>query len=129
PKQVQTAVAGPSFDHSIEQDWVLLELTVFDHQIDLGDVHINDASSADVEMADFAVAHLASGQAHVAPAGVNQSVGKFGQQAVVIRFARQRDGVRVGRRRIAPAIEDDQDERFGNVSHKLLANNNDEGCV
>ncbi len=89
------------------------EFAILDHQVDARDVHVNDAAGADVEMPDFAVAHLPLGQADERPAGVDQRVGIFAQQAVVGRLARQRDGVGLGFGAVSPAIEDDENERFG----------------
>jgi hypothetical protein len=59
----------------------------------LGDVHVDHSPGADVEMSDLAVAHLPGRQPDVAAAGVEERVGIFGEQAIVIGFARQRDGV------------------------------------
>ena len=89
PEQVQPPVPGAGLGHRIEQHRVFLEFTVLDHEIDLGDVHVHDAPGADVEVADLAVAHLPGGQPDIASAGVDQRVGELGQQAIVIRFARQ----------------------------------------
>ena len=73
---------------------------------------MHDAPGADVQVPDFAVAHLPVGQADKRSAGVNQRVGKFAQQTVIVRLARQRDGVRLRFGAVSPAIENDQDERF-----------------
>ena len=85
------------------------EFAVLDHQVDAGDVHVNDAAGADVEMPNFAVAHLPFGQADRRPAGLNQRVGIFAQQAVVVGLARERDGVGFGFGAVSPAVEDDED--------------------
>ncbi len=69
------------------------EFAVLDHQLDAGNVHVNDAPGADVQMTDFAVAHLPVGQADKGAAGVDQRVGIFAQQAIVGRLARKRDRV------------------------------------
>ena len=116
-EEMQPALAGARRRHRVDQRRVCEKLTILDHQIDLGDVHVHDAAGADVEVADFAVAHLPRWQADVAPAGVDQRVGKLGEQAIVVGLARQRDGVGRRRRSIAPAIEDDEDERFGRSGH------------
>src|SRR5438270_10060671 len=75
-------------------------------------------------MADFTVAHLIVGQADVSPAGMDQRVGIFAQQAVVNRFASQRDGVGFGFGAISPAVEDDENQRFwmGHRSKSSLIN-------
>jgi len=53
----------------------LVELFVGDEEIDAGDVHVDDAAGADVEVADFAVAHLAFGKAYRESARVQQCPG------------------------------------------------------
>ena len=77
---------------------------------------MDDAAGADVQVADFAVAHLAVGQADEVPAGLNQRVGILAQQAVVGGLAGQGDGVGLGLGAVAPAVEDDEDEWFGTAS-------------
>ncbi len=120
-EEMQPPLAGAGLRHGFEQGGVLLELPVFEHQVDLGDVHVNDAPGADVQVPDLAVAHLPGGQADVAPAGVNEGVGKLGEQFVIVRLARQRDGIRRRGRSITPAIKDDEDEWFGASRHRQLA--------
>ena len=61
-QQMQPPFAGARLGHGIDQRRVLLELAVLDHQVDLGDVHVDDAAGADVEVPDFAVAHLPAGR-------------------------------------------------------------------
>ena len=122
PEDVQAAATRTCVLHSGEQDRVLEELAVLDHQIDAGDVHVHDASGAYVEMADFAVAHLPIRQADVLAAGMNQGIRIFAEQAVVIGFAGQRDGISFGFGTVSPAIEDDEDERFwAHSAPKILA--------
>ena len=53
---------------------------VGDEQIDAGHVHVDDAACADVEVADFAVAHLAVGEADGGAGSVNQRVGEIFEQ-------------------------------------------------
>ena len=97
------------------------ELAILDHQIDARDVHVHNAPGADVQMPDFAVAHLPLGQSNKRSAGMNQRVGILAQQPVVGRLARQRDGVGFGFGAISPAIENDQNERFRTRHKQLLA--------
>ena len=107
------AAAGAGILHGVEQHGMGEEFAVLDHQVDAGDVHVHDAAGADVEMADFAVAHLPFGQSDERAAGVNQRVGILAQQAVVGGLAGERDGVGLGFGAVSPAVEDDEDERFG----------------
>ena len=61
--EVQLALGGrvPSPAETAEPS----KLLVGDQQFDARDVHVHDAAGADVQMADFAVAHLSFGQADV----------------------------------------------------------------
>jgi hypothetical protein len=94
--------------HGLLEQREVLELLVGDEQIEARDVHVHDASRAHVHVADFAVAHLAVGQAHERARGVNQGVGKFAQQFVIGRLAGQSDGVTGGFGAIAPAVQHGQ---------------------
>jgi hypothetical protein len=93
--------------HRGDQHGMGEELAVLDHQVDPGDVHVHDATGADVEVADLAVAHLAFRQADERSAGMDERVGIFAQKAVIGRLARQSDGVGFGLGAVAPAVEDD----------------------
>ena len=81
-----------------------------DELVDARDVHLHDAAGADIQMADFAVAHLALGQADERAGGVDQRVGKILEQAVVIGFAREGDGVAFGFGAVAPAVKNGEDD-------------------
>ncbi len=120
PEQMQPPATGARLLDRVHQHRIGVELTILDHQIDLGDVHVDHAPGADVEMSHLAVSHLPGGQANVTSAGVDQRVGILGEQAIIGGLARQRDSVGWRRRSIAPAIEDDEDERFGR-SHKVVS--------
>ena len=89
-----------------DEDRVGVEAAVADGGVDAGHVHADDAAGAEVEVADFAVAHLAVGEADEVLAGADEGVGEVAQELVVGRFARERDGVaeRVGA--VTPAVED-----------------------
>ena len=116
-EQMQPPLAGARMLHGIEQHGMREEFAVLDHQIDARDVHVHDAPRADVEVPDFAVAHLPFGQSDERPAGVNERVGILAQQPVVGRLARERDGVGFGFGTVSPAVEDDENERF-RTGHK-----------
>src|SRR5271156_2010619 len=106
---MQSPLACARMLHGGEQHRMLKEFTILDHQVNAGDVHVNDAPGADIEMPDFAVAHLPLGQPDKKSAGMNQSVGIFAKQAVVVGLARQRNSVGLGLGAITPAVEDDED--------------------
>ena len=108
--QVQLALA-PAL-HRAEQKIVVEERAGGDGLVDARDVHLHDAAGADIQVPDFAIAHLPLGQADGRPGGVDQRVGKFGEQPVVIGLAREGDGVAFGFGAIAPAVEHGQDDRF-----------------
>ena len=63
--EVKPAAAAARVFHGLKQHRVAEQLAVFDHQVDLGDVHIHHAPGADVEMAHLAVSHLPAGQPDV----------------------------------------------------------------
>ena len=106
--------------HGFQQYGVAIETAFFNHQVDLGDVHVNDAPRADVQVPDFAVAHLPLRQADEASAGVDESVGILGEQAVIIWFAGESNGVGFGGRRITPAIKNDKDKRTVHRRERIL---------
>src|SRR5258708_6897865 len=112
-EQMESPLAHARVLHRREQDGMREELAILDHQVDARDVHVNDAAGADVEMPDFAVAHLSFRKADERSAGMNERVGIFAQQPVVSGLARQRDCVGFGLGAVSPAVEDDEDERFG----------------
>ena len=118
----QMQLARAAALHRVEQQRLLEKFAGRDHQVDARDVHVHDAARADIQVADFAVAHLPFGQADGRPGSVDQRVGKFCEQPVVIRFAREGDGVALGFGAIAPAIEHGQNDRFRSLWPWLLAN-------
>ncbi len=104
-------VAAVGDVHGFEEGGVGEELAGVDGVVDAGDVHADDAAGAEVEVADFAVAHLAVGQADVVVAGVDEGVGVLAEEAVVGGLAGEGDGVAVGFGAVAPAVENGEDDR------------------
>ncbi len=104
--------------HGGEQKLVLKKRAGAQGLVDARDVHVHHAARADIQMPDFAVSHLPFGQAHGRAGGVNQRVGIFREQPVVIGFARQGDGVALGLGAEAPAVEYGQNNRFWSLGHK-----------
>ena len=88
--------------HGRDQRWIGKKVAVLNHQLDARDVHVHDATGANVEVSDLAVAHLPIGQSDERAAGLDQGVGIFTQQAIVGRLAGQRDGVGFGLRGCSP---------------------------
>src|SRR3954464_4342531 len=111
-EEMQPATAAASVLHGGEQGLVAEEVAFLDHEIDLGDVHVNDAPGTDVQMADFTVTHLPLGETYVASAGVNEGVGEIAQHGIVKGFARERDGIGLGGGSVAPTIENHEDKWF-----------------
>src|SRR4029077_1149749 len=111
-KQVQPAAAGAGMLQGGDQGGVGEEVAVLDHQVDAGDVHVDDAAGADIEVADFAVSHLAVRETNEWSAGVNERVGIFAQQTVVGGLVGEGDRVGFSLGAIAPSVKDDEDERF-----------------
>ena len=116
-EEMQLASALARALHGLHDGRILGEFAGGDLRVDAGDVHLHDAAGADVEVADFAVAHLAVGQADEVLRGANQGVGKLAQQLVVGGLAGQRDGVVGGFGAITPSIEDGQNERMLGDGH------------
>src|SRR5258708_7328934 len=110
---MQLPSTQPGIFHRFEQNWMREEFAVLDHQVDARNFHMHDTPGANIQMADFAVPHLPLGQPDKGPAGMNQSVGILAQQPVIRRLAREGDGVGLGFGPVSPAVEDDENERFG----------------
>src|SRR5438874_3417587 len=79
--------------HRRGQDGVSKELTGPDHQLDARDVHVDDAPAANIQMADFAIAHLSFGQSDKRTGSVNQSVREFAVQLIPGWLFCQSDGI------------------------------------
>src|SRR5207302_2416931 len=94
--KMQLAAATARVLHGFYQDRVAGEITFFNHKVDLGDVHVNHTPRANVQVTDFAVAHLSLRQADKSSAGVDERVGIFGEQAVIVGLTRQGNGVGFG---------------------------------
>ena len=116
-EHVQVAFASAGRLHRFEQHWAGEQFAILDHEIDLGDVHVNNPAGTDVQVPDFAVAHLSGWQSDKASTGVNQRVGILGQQFVVCWLAGQRDSIGIRRGSIAPAVKNDEDKRFWSSQH------------
>jgi len=110
-QQVQAALAPAR--HQVDEQRLLEELPAHDRRVNAGDLLVDDPPRADVQVADLGIAHQAAGQAHALARGVDERRGILPQEPRVIRRPRQRNGVRLTLRAVAPAVEDDEDNRFG----------------
>src|SRR6266478_4440028 len=112
-EQMEATASTACVLHGCEEHRVREELAILDHQFDTRAVHVDDTAGADIEMSHFTVAHLAVGQPHIFPAGMDKSVGIFAEQAIVGRLPRHRDrvGFRLGS--VTPAVENNENQWFG----------------
>ena len=110
---MQPAISNSSMLHGFQQHRMREEFAILDHQVDTSNIHVNDPAGANIEMANFAVAHLSFRQTYIWTTRVNQRVGIFAKEAVVRWLARERDCVGFGFGAVTPAVEDDEDEWFG----------------
>jgi hypothetical protein len=106
--------------HGLLEKRHVLQLLVGNEQVDARDVHVHDAAGADVEVADFAIAHLAFGKPDVGAGGVDERVGKFFEQHVVGGLARESDGVTFGFGAESPAVEHSKNNWFRTFGHSWL---------
>src|SRR5580765_8497885 len=99
--------------HCGDERRVREKVSVLNHQINAGDVHMDNSTRTNVEVPDFTVAHLAFGESDERPAGMNQRIGIFAQQAVIGGLASKRDCIRFRLGAVTPAVEDDEDKWLG----------------
>ena len=107
----------PSALHRLLEQRHLIELLVGNQQIDARDVHVHDAARPNIHVAHFAVAHLPLRQSDRRPGSLDQRVGKFLHQRVIIRFPRERNRVALRLRSISPSIQHCQYDRFRSLCH------------
>ena len=80
--QVHALAGFPGRIHGMDQRRFLKERSVLNVLGDAGQLLIDDAARADVEVADLAVAHLAVGQAHVHAAGADLGMRIAGHERI-----------------------------------------------
>ena len=116
-KTEQVELTRASAFYGFEKPRLERKLAGGDELIDARAVHVDDAASADIQVADFAIAHLSDGKANGGAGSSNQGVGKIPEDAVVVGLARESDRVAVGFGPIAPAIENGKDNGFWAFDH------------
>jgi len=94
------------------QNRIFRESVVANHPIQPCNVHLNNAAGADIQVADFAVTHLAIGQADRFARGMNQSVRVVAQEAVEHRGVRRAHRVALDGEGVPPSVENGQDHRL-----------------
>jgi hypothetical protein len=119
-EKVQPAISNSSMLHGFQQHRMREEFAILDHQVDTSNIHVNDPAGANIEMANFAVAHLSFRQTYIWTTRVNQRVGIFPQQTVVRWLSSQGNRVRLGFGTISPAVENDKNQRFRTRQNALL---------
>src|SRR6202046_925281 len=103
--------------HGFEKQRLARKFAVGDELIDSRAVHVNDAAGPDIQVADFAVAHLSDGKTDSGTGRLDERIGKVLQDAVVVGLARESDGIAFGFGAVAPAVEDGEDDRFWALGH------------
>ena len=88
-----------------------------DGATDPGELLIDHPPGTQVEVAYLGIAHLASRQADGGAGGIDQGVGKFPPEAVPDRRTGLGNGVGIRVLTVTPAVENDQDNRFGSLGH------------
>ncbi len=121
--QISSAGKGPA--DRLVQFRVLVKFSAENLLGDGNGFLIDDASGADVLMADFAVAHGSVGQSHVESAGMNQRGGISAHDSIGDGMFCQEDGVGAIPFRIgifSPTIADDDDTRTSlSARHAILS--------
>ena len=99
--------------HRLQQNLMGEERAALDQLVDTGNVHLDNASGADIEMPDFAAAHLPLGQADERAVGADQRVRIVLPQPIEVGLARHLDGVVLRVRIMSPTIHDGEDKGPG----------------
>jgi hypothetical protein len=115
---VDVAVVGTGMRDGIEKSVVVEEAAVFDTAVDAGDILHHHKPSAEVEVTDFGVPHLARRQSHMLLRGINQGRRAARAPAIEIRRAGLLDGVADEISAFTEPIENRQQDRtWSNISH------------
>src|SRR5215831_3001067 len=97
--------------HCVDEGGVGEEAAVFDGGIYSRDIHSYDTAGAYIQVADFAVTHLAVGQSYRVARALNQCMWILQKPFIQVRSACQRDGVAFAPGGIAESVENYQCER------------------
>ena len=98
-----------------QQGRVVEEAAIRNRRVDARHVHAHDSPGPQIQVSNFAIAHLPIRQPHKVIARVQQRVRKVPQQRVIHRLACQsnRIAMRVGP--VAPAVKNRENNRFRHV--------------
>src|ERR1700693_2797620 len=104
---------------------ITFQLSVEDRFVDPGEVLVNDSSSAEVEVANFRISHLAFGQSDIHPAGAQVTPRVSPVQIIVVGGAREQRCVAIGFGRLPamginpPSIPNNQHHRLSHIPLRL----------
>ena len=107
-EQVQARIVREHMVHRLVQLRIFKEGTVFDRICDQRQILIDDAAGTDIEVADFAVAHLSLRQADSLAAAQQLGIGIRCEEVVKVRLFRDGDRIAGTCRRLAEAIQNHQ---------------------
>src|SRR5215471_1875126 len=91
--------------HGLLEQRNLIELMISDELVDARDVHVHNAAGTDVEVADFAVAHLALGETNRGSGCLDQRVREFVEEFIVNGLTREGDGIALSFGAVTPAVQ------------------------
>src|SRR5262249_25957967 len=111
--QMQRAAGSSQPRAELEKGGQPEEIALGDARGNAHDVLGDDAAGPQVEMPDFAIAHLSFRKSYGETAGVEQCAGERIPETVPHRRAPQLDGIALATLSISPAIQDDQGDRCG----------------
>ena len=103
--QMNCFAISDSCINSLNQLWILLELTIFDGFGNTGQILINHTASAQIHVAHFTVTHLAIRQTNVFTGAGDQCVRIIGPQTVDVGGVGSEDSIGISFFTVAPAIE------------------------
>ena len=89
--QVEAVVMG-GLDNFLE-DRIAVESAILNGEIDAGELLIDDATCAEIEMAHLRVSHLAFGQADLEPARLESGLGVGGVELIMHRGGGQEGSI------------------------------------
>ncbi len=106
--QVKRAAALPDLGQRLGENGIVVEGAVLDALGDAGQVLVDDAAGADIQVAHLGVAHLAVGQADIRAGGAELRHRVIAAQGVEARRLGQAGGIVLAGGFDTPPVEDDQ---------------------
>jgi hypothetical protein len=112
-EEMQATASLLRFENDVPDDEVLGQRPVVHREVDPRDVHHGDASGAEVQVPDLAVAHLPGRQPDVRAARSDDAVRVAGLERVERRRLREAHRVVAPVGALTESVQDHQDERAG----------------